>query len=43
MSKKEKLIKKFTTIPVKSDLTYSDLKTLLEVWDIKKLKAVAQG
>lgn len=30
MSKKEKLIKKFTAIPAKSDLTYTELKTLLE-------------
>ncbi|HLP46690.1 MAG TPA: type II toxin-antitoxin system HicA family toxin [Candidatus Deferrimicrobium sp.] len=38
MSKKEKLIKKFTTVPVKSDLTYTDLKTLLESLGYKEIE-----
>ena len=40
MSKKEKLIKKFTTVPAKSALTFDELETLLclRAWDIKKLK-----
>lgn len=29
MSKKEKLLKKFQTTPVRNDLTFSELKTLL--------------
>jgi hypothetical protein len=29
MSKKEKLLRKFQTTPVRNDLTFSELKTLL--------------
>ena len=38
MSKKEKLIKKFITVPVKSDLTYTDLRTLLESLGYKEIE-----
>jgi predicted RNA binding protein YcfA (HicA-like mRNA interferase family) len=38
MSKKEKLIQKFTTVPQRSDLTYDELNTLLENLGYKKIE-----
>lgn len=38
MSKKEKLIKKFTTVPARSDLTFDELETLLEGLGYKKVE-----
>ena len=38
MSKKEKLIKKFTTVPGRSDLTFDELETLLESLGYKKIE-----
>ncbi|MGD2092060.1 MAG: type II toxin-antitoxin system HicA family toxin [Candidatus Aminicenantes bacterium] len=39
MSKKEKLLKKFTTVPPRSDLTYNELQTLLESLGYKTIEA----
>lgn len=38
MSKKAKLIQKFTTVPQRSDLTYDELNTLLENLGYKKIE-----
>jgi len=38
MSKKAKLIKKFTAAPPRSDLTYDELNTLLENLGYKKIE-----
>ncbi len=38
MSKKEKLFKKFIETPPKSDLTYDELKTLLESLGYQKIE-----
>ena len=38
MSKKEKLLKRFTAVPPKSDLTYDELKTLLESLGYQKIE-----
>lgn len=38
MSKKEKLIQKFTTVPQRSDLTFDELNTLLEYLGYKKIE-----
>lgn len=38
MSKKEKLVKKFTTVPARSDLTYDELETLLESLGYEKIE-----
>jgi len=38
VSKKEKLLKKFNTVPPRSDLTYDELKTLLESLGYKKIE-----
>jgi hypothetical protein len=38
VSKKEKLIKKFTTVPARSDLTFDELETLLEGLGYKKVE-----
>lgn len=38
MSKKEKLIKKFATVPARSDLTFDELETLLESLGYKKVE-----
>ena len=39
LSKKEKLLKKFTSFPPRSDLTYDELQTLLESLGYKKIEA----
>ena len=38
MSKKEKLLKKFTETPPKNDLTYDELETLLESLGYQKVE-----
>lgn len=38
MSKKEKLIKKFTAVPPRNDLTYDELKTLLDSFGYRRIE-----
>lgn len=38
MSKKEKLLKRFTAVPPNSDLTYDELKALLESLGYQKIE-----
>jgi predicted RNA binding protein YcfA (HicA-like mRNA interferase family) len=38
VSKKEKLLKKFTATPPRSDLTYNELKTLLEHFEYEEIE-----
>lgn len=38
MSKKEKLMKKFLTVPVRNDLTFNELMTLLEALGFKMVE-----